>query len=253
MEFIFDCPHCRRQLAADETARGEAADCPACLESFTVPHAMAVQEEELVEVLEEFRLPARTPPLSHRDPNGPLPPSYQKQPASRPTPTPTPPGASSPARTPRQSAQVRLHRHSYQPLQRRTIVLALSLTIAFCILSAALIAYFGSSPGGGTSASARHPAKVASKNGRKLDLTRLSPAELQEWAVLASQAVQSLSREDGAAVSLIYTKLSRRQSPTTEEWQLFYALVAQKGASGMSPQQRDRLAALFAKCEIPVQ
>ena len=133
------------------------------------------------------------------------------------------------------------------------MVIALSLTIIFCILSAAVIVYLGSTPGGRTAIPTSHSAKVASKNDRKLDLTRLTPAELEEWAMLASQAVQSLSKEDGAAISLIYSKLSRHETPTAEEWQLFHALVVQKGASSMSPQQRDRLAALFAKCEIPAQ
>ena len=71
MEFNFKCPHCDRELAAADNTRGQATVCPACQQALIVPGLTTAastptqHDEEIVEVLEEFKPPqaAEPPPL----------------------------------------------------------------------------------------------------------------------------------------------------------------------------------------------
>ncbi|MCX6909781.1 MAG: hypothetical protein NTY01_17310 [Verrucomicrobia bacterium] len=246
MEFIFNCPHCNRELAAADNARGQAVACPACKQALIVPQPSAGalptahRDEEVVEVLEEFRppQPAEPPPLAIRDIGAPaslLPPVKQRQ------------AVLSDLSEPTMRAQLeRDQRRQNLPLQRRAHLLVAAATVIFCLLLAAIIVLVTQLPGGNPAVTASAKAIAASAPGTAPDLSRLSLEEKQELALLIKQAFDTLPTEEGREANIIYAKINQQQ-PTTQEQVARFNSLFHKGAYLLTAEQQQRLTVLFAK------
>lgn len=246
MEFIFNCPHCNRELAAADNASGQTVVCPACNRALVVPQPpgdtlpAAQQDEEVVEVLEEFKppQPAEPPPLAIRDTSTPaflLPPIKQRQ------------TVLSDLSEPTMRAQLeRDQRRQNLPLQRRAHLLVAAATVIFCLLLAAIIVLVTQLPGGNPAVTASAKAIAASAPGTTPDLSRLSLEEKQELALLIKQAFDTLPAEEGREANIIYARINQQQ-PTTQEQVARFNSLFQKGANLLTAEQQQRLTVLFAK------
>lgn len=248
MEFVFSCPHCNRELAAAENTHGHAVVCPACKQALIIPVQAsarlpkAAHDEEVVEVLEEFRPPqsVEPPPLASREGGGPaslLPPVKQRfaYPAD-----PTAPATILRAQLEREQRRQSL------PMQRRAHLLVLGATIMFCLLLATIIVLFTQLPGGNSAASASAKAVAATASNLSPDLGRLSLGEKQELALLIKQAFETLPPEEGREANIIYTRINQQQ-PTTREQVVRFNSLFHKGANLLNVAQQQRLTVLFAK------
>ena len=245
MEFVFSCPHCNRQLAAADNARGQSVVCPACKQALTIPHLAPAAsptepyDEEIVETMEEFRAPqsVEPPPLAVRDTGGAsslLPPVKQR---------PVFPSDLS-APTPMMRAELeREQRRQTYPLQRRAHLLVFGATVIFCLLLATIIVLITQLPGGNSAGTA---SAGATKPGSAPDLSRLSLEEKQELAQLIKQAFDTLPPEEGREASVIYSRINQQQ-PTTKEQVARFNSLFQKGATLLPAGQQQRLTVLFAK------
>jgi hypothetical protein len=245
MEFVFNCPHCNRQLAAAESAHGQAVLCPACKQALTIPAPFRAaplagrHDEEIVEVLEEFRLPqpVEPPPLAIRDTVGPalLPPVNQRPLLSSDLSEPTP----------MMRAQLeREQRRQSFPLQRRAHLLVFGATVVFCLLLATIIVLITQLPGGNPAASAK--ALGATAPSITPDLSRLSAEEKRELALLIKNAFDNLPPEEGREANIIYSRINQQQ-PTTQEQVGRFNSLFQKGANLLTAEQQQRLTVLFAQ------
>ncbi|MBI5684039.1 MAG: hypothetical protein HZC54_03070 [Verrucomicrobia bacterium] len=248
MEFVFNCPHCNRELAAADNAHGQTVVCPACKQSLIVPHSAPAappglgHDEEIVEVLEEFRppQPAEPPPLASRGAGGAaslLPPVKQRPvfPSDLTEPTPM------------MRAQLeREQRRQSLPIQRRAHLLVFGATIIFCLLLATIIVLVTQLPGGNPAATASAKALAATAPSATPDLSRLSPEETQELALLIKRAFDTLPPEEGREANIIYSRINQRQ-PTTQEQVARFNSLFQKGANLLTAEQQQRLTMLFAK------
>ncbi|MFA6565024.1 MAG: hypothetical protein WCV00_24180 [Verrucomicrobiia bacterium] len=248
MEFVFNCPHCNRELAAADNAHGQAVVCPACKQALIIPapaplaSPTAGYNEEIVEVLEEFRSPqpVEPPPLAIRDAGGPaslLPPVKQRQmfPSDLTEPTPM------------MRAQLeREQRHQSFPLQRRAHLLVFGATVIFCLLLATVIVLITQLPGGNPAATTSAKAFTATTPSTTPDLSRLSLEEKQELALLIKRAFDNLPPEEGREANIIYSRINQQQ-PTTQEQVARFNSLFQKGANLLTAEQQQRLTVLFAK------
>ena len=253
MEFIFDCPHCRRQLAAHDSSRGQTVTCPACQQPLVIPtpppaSPKAAQQDDVVEVMEEFHPPSSPlPPLANRMAMGPMPPPAMPSPA-RPRPGDIGDTGMPASRSSRRPDPIRLHRHEYAPMQNVTRALVVGAVVIFCLLLAGVI-YLVGKPPGGTSAiasTAQHNQPSATNAATQVELTRLTSEEQQELTRLTLQTFALLSEDKRQAVSLIYGKLNQKQPVTSEQLQLFNALF-REGVLKLPPENQQRLRQLFAK------
>jgi hypothetical protein len=248
MEFVFHCPHCNRELAAADSAHGQAVVCPACKQALIVPRPAAspslaaAHDDEIVEVLEEFRPPhlAEPPPLAIRDGGGAsslLPPVRQRPVFSTELTEPTP----------MMRAQLELEqRHQSLPIQRRAHLLVFGATVVFCLLLATIIVLITQLPGGNPAASTSAKALAANAPSTTPDLSRLSPEEKQELALLIKHAFETLPPEEGREANIIYSRINHQQ-PTTQEQVARFNSLFQKGANLLTSEQQQRLTVLFAK------
>lgn len=256
MEFVFNCPHCQRQLAADEQSRGQTVACPACRQTLSVPAVAAAQgnageAEEVVEVLEEFRPPAGVvPPLARRDDDEVLSPTSGNALMGRRRPMPI--EGVPPVYVSRDFRPERGHYRSYDVLHRRTQLVAVVVAIVFCVMLAAIIYLVGRPPGedlaifGGLKPPAPPQTNTPSP---QLEVARLSADEQKELLQLTLQAFGNLSPEEGKAANMIYSKITQRQYTTDEQRQYFNVLF-QKGVLKMPPAEQQRLRQLFAKTVV---
>jgi len=249
MEFIFNCPHCNRQLAAADNAHGQAVVCPACKQALVIPDPGAAasptarHDDEIVEVLEEFKppQPAEPPPLATRDTGAPvslLPPVKQRQ--------VFPSDLSGPTPMMRAELEREQRRQSF-PLQRRAHLLVFGATVIFCLLLAAIIVLITQLPGGNPAATASaNKALAATSPSTTPDLSRLSLEEKQELAQLIKHAFDTLPPEQGREANIIYSRINQQQ-PTTQEQVARFNSLFQKGANLLTAEQQQRLTVLFAK------
>ena len=244
MEFVFNCPQCQRQLAADESDRGLAVVCPACQQAMVIPHralqvtALAAwQDDESAELVEEFRLPqSEAPPPSHRDPSGTLPALFAPPVQLR---TQGPAGLG--------SERGRRHRHEDRPLQRRTFLTVMVITALSCLLVAAgIVVIFTSFLGGPVTPMASAPRTEPLTSPPGAEPNKLTPLESQELAVLIIQAFRRLPPSEGEEASQIFAKINQKQPTTQEQLARFYALF-QKGVNQLPVSQGQRLAMLLKK------
>jgi hypothetical protein len=256
MEFIFDCPHCQRQLAAEAGARGQTVACPACQQPLIVPSpppaAAEAGPEEVVEVVEEFKLPPiAPPPLAPRPPAGPVQP-FVPMPGLAPRAGLGGPLEAEPFRLSRRPERARLPRHTYAPLHRRARAVVVSVVVVFCGLLAAVIYLIGRPPGAtpAIASTTQRSEPAATNTPLQVEIARLSGAEQQELVELTLQAFRNLSPDEGQAASLIFGRLSQQQ-PTTEEQMALFNKLFQKGVLQMPPENRQRLQHLFAKAVPP--
>ncbi len=278
MEFIFNCPHCDRQLAADEQSRGQSVVCPACLQSLTIPvpapgfAGMAGQDEvvevveefrppapgfagmagqdEVVEVVEEFRPPASpAPPLAHGEETTALPPTFAPGVGGR---RPAMPFEGVPPTRAAYERRADWMRHrTYDGLLRRTQLVAAVVAIVFCSLLAMIIYLVGRPPGEGLVSFNWFKSEPAGQTNAsvQLEVARLTGVEQKELLQLTVQSFQNLSPDEGQAAKMIYTKITQKQPTTTEQRQYFNALF-QKGVLKMPPAEQERLRSLFAKTVV---
>jgi hypothetical protein len=202
----------------------------------------AHREDEIVEVLEEFRLPqpAEPPPLAVRDVGGPaslLPPIKQRQ---------SLPSDLSEAATTMRAQLEREQRRQNFPLQRRAHLLVAGATIIFCLLLTAIIVLVTQLPGGNPAATASAKALAATAPSTTPDLSRLSLEEKQELAQLIKQAFDTLPAEEGREANIIYSRINQQQ-PTTQEQVARFNSLFQKGTNLLTVEQQQRLTVLFAK------
>lgn len=244
MEFVFNCPHCHRQLAADETDRGQAVVCPACQQALIIPHrappvsAQAVwEDDELAEVVEEFRLPpSEAPPPSPREPSGTLPALVVPPVRTR---VAGPAGLGSERR--------RRHRHEDRPLQRRTFLAVMTITALSCLLVAGgIIVIFNSFFGGPVTPLPSGAHQQAQASPPEAEQNKLTPLESQELAVLIIQAFRRLPPSESEEASHIFAKINQKQPTTQEQLARFYALF-QKGVNQLPASEGQRLAVLLKK------
>ena len=248
MEFVFNCPHCDRQLAAADSAHGQAVVCPACKQALIIPpsaHATSPatpHDEEIVEVLEEVRQPqaAEPPPLAVRDTGGPaslLPPVKQRPAFTS--------ALTDPA--PMMRAQFeREQRRQNLPIQRRAHLLVFGATVVFCLLLATIIVLITKLPGGNPAVTASAKALAATSPSAAPDLSRLSIEETRELALLIKRAFDTLPPEEGREANIIYSRINQQQ-PTTHEQVARFNSLFQKGANLLTTEQQQRLTVLFAK------
>lgn len=249
MEFVFNCPHCHRQLAAADDARGQAVVCPACKQALVIPSPETIappaptRTDDLIEEMEEFKppQPAVPPPRKAAVPASILPPVKPRQFSSTEL-TALPPMP--------QGRSEQNRRHHDHPLQRRAHLLVWGATAVVCILIAAVIVLVTQLPGGypPTTVPAKTPAATAPV--QSLDLGRLTAAEQQELAQLAKRAFDNLPPDEDREVNSIYTRINQKQPVTPEQITRFNSLF-QKGAGLLSVEQRQRLTSLFAKIRRP--
>lgn len=255
MEFVFNCPHCQRQLAADEQSRGQSVACPACRQTLTVPVVLAApssapEGEEVVEVLEEFRPPATlVPPLARRDEDEVLSPTSGNAVIGRRRTMPV--EGVPPVYVARDYRSDRRHYRSYDVLHRRTQLVAVAVAVVFCAMLAVIIYLVGRPPGeelaifGGL----KPPTPPQTNTAAQLEVARLSAEEQRELLQLTLQAFGNLSPEEGKAANTIYSKITQRQYTTDEQRQYFNVLF-QKGVLKLPPAEQDRLKQLFAKTVV---
>ena len=250
MEFVFNCPHCHRQLVAADGARGQAVVCPACKQALIIPASETTappapaRTDDVVEEMEEFKPPqpvALPAPRNGGVPPPLLPPSKPRQFSSNEL-TAVPPMS--------RAQFEQEQRHNDRPLQRRAHLLVVGATVVVCLLVATVIVLITQLPGGYPPAAppAKTPAGTASA--QLLDLGRLTTAEQQELGQLAKQAFDTLPPDENREVNSIYSRINQKQSVTQEQIARFNSLF-QKGASLLSMEQRQRLASLFAKIQKP--
>jgi uncharacterized protein YbaR (Trm112 family) len=249
MEFVFNCPHCHRQLAADESDRGESVACPACQHTLTIPHGVPPvtapvvwEDDESAEVVEEFRLPQfEAPPPSHRGPSGPLP-TLVVPPA--PLRGQGPAGAAAERR--------RCHRYEDRPLQRRTFLTVMVITGLSCLLVAAgIVVIFNSFLGGTVTPLASTPRTEVQASPPGEDQNKLTPLESQELAVLVIQAVKTLPAMESEEAIQILAKVNQKQ-PTTQEQMKRFETLLNKGVNQLPVSQGQRLAVLLKKTMPPM-
>jgi hypothetical protein len=255
MEFIFNCPQCQRQLAAEERSAGQIVACPACHQTLTVPVSVpasgnASGPEEVVEILEEFRPPASPmPPLARGEegellpPPGPIPSGGRRR--------TVPVEGVPPVYVSRDYPGERARFRSYDGLHRRTQLIAAVAAIVFCAMLAAIIYLVGRAPGEsfagfGTPKSQAPPQTNAAV---QLEVARLTAEEQKELLQLTLQAFGNLSPEEGKMANTIYAKITQKQYTTDEQRQYFNVLF-QKGVLKMPPAEQQRLRQLFAKTVI---
>jgi hypothetical protein len=258
MEFIFNCPHCQRQLAADERSRGQSVACPACQQTLIVPASSAVSgdapgHEEIVEVFEEFRPPASpVPPLAREEDGEVLSPTTLRPVGGRRRGMPV--EGVPPVYVSRDYRPDRLRYRSYDTLQRRGQLVAAVVAIVFCSLLAVIIYLIGRPPGESmTGFNWLNPKASPQTNAAaQLDVRRLSPDEQKELVQLTFQAFNNLSPEEGKEANLIYSKMNQNQYTTDEQRQYFGALY-QKACLKLPPAEQERLRQLFAKAIVATQ
>jgi len=258
MEFVFNCPHCQRQLAADEPSRGQTVACPACHQALTVPVLVpapgaTADAEEVVEVMEEFRPPAgAVPPLARREEDEVLSPTSGNPVAARRRPVPV--EGVPPVYVSHDYRSDRRHYRSYDVLHRQTRLVAFAAAIVFCAMLAAIIYLVGRPPGdelaifGGLKPPAP-PAPAETRSATQLDVARLSAEEQKELLQLTLRAFENLSPEEGKAANMIYSKITQKQYTTDEQRQYFNVLF-QKGVLKLPPAEQQRLRQLFAKTVV---
>jgi hypothetical protein len=248
MEFIFNCPHCHRQLAAADNAHGQAVVCPACKQALVIPAPATVQpaampaphHDDIVEELEEFKPPQ---PVAS--------PAPRKETASSPLLPPVKPRqfsstelAALPPMTRSQFEQEQRHRD--RPIQRRAQLLVVGATLVVCVLVAAIIILITQLPGGYPPPTTPAKTLVATGPAQSLDLGRLTSAEQLELAQLAKRAFDNLPPDEDREINSIYVRINKNQPVTQEQIARFNSLF-QKGASLLTVEQRQRLTSLFAK------
>ena len=243
MEFVFNCPHCHRQLAADESEVGQNVVCPACQQALPIPHqtlsakpTTVGDDDDSIEIVEEFRLPSsEAPPPSHRDPSGTLPTMMP------------PPGRSHPdGRMRAKSEKQRRHHHKERPLQRRAFLTVVLITVLSCVIVATVIVAVTRVPGDGLTPWPSTPRKEPQVAQPGTDQNKLTPLEGQELAVLIIQAFGTLPPTEGDEAKQIFAKINQKQPTSEEQLSRFYALF-QKGAKKLPASQGDRLAMLLKK------
>lgn len=247
MEFVFSCPHCNRKLAAADNARGQAVVCPACKQALMIPDPVraaspASHDEEIVEVLEEFKQPqaAEPPPLAMRDTQGlaSLLPSVKQRPAF-------PSALTDPAPIMRAQLEREQRRQNF-PIQRRAHLLVFGATVVFCLLIATIIVLITKLPGDNPAATASAKAIAATGSGIAPDLSRLSVEETRELALLIKHAFDTLPPDEGREANIIYSRMNQQQ-PTTHQQVARFNSLFEKGANLLTTEQQQRLTMLFAK------
>ncbi|MBI5393983.1 MAG: hypothetical protein HZA91_01665 [Verrucomicrobia bacterium] len=255
MEFIFNCPHCQRQLAAEEHSRGQTVACPACQQALIVPAsspaaADAPGQEEIVEVLDEFRPPASpVPPLAHPDEPEMFSPATVRPGGGRRRPTAV--EGVPPVYVAHDYRSDRVRYRGYDGLYRRTQFVVAVVAVLFCSLLAVIIYLIGRPPGEEIPGFnwLKPQAPPQTNAAVQLEVARLTADEQKELLQLTLQAFSNLSPEEGKAANLIYSKITQKQYTTDEQRQYFNVLF-QKGVLKLPPAEQQRLRQLFAKTVV---